>query len=201
MKRLHYERLLALLAAVILWLVIIFVMGVGKAHAQGGGFVRGGAQETIPDGRFVEMWNATGTEIADGTVVMVDTVAAITGPQFPIGKGFKTWTATVGTRWDNSKVGLIVGILIGNCPSYSKGRILVEGFHNNALMDATAITGFTYLRPSLTTAGALTSYQASDSTNSVKPVVGVFQRYKDGTSLRGYVWVKFTQPFNKDGGS
>lgn len=190
MSRLQIERsifIVAVLAAVVLFLTC------GKAHAQGGGYIRSGVQETTPDGRYIDMWNATGTEILDGTVVMVDTVAAITGPQIPLGKGFKTWTGA-----STANVYLVAGILIGNCPSYSKGRILVEGFHNNCLMDATGITGFTRLRPSLSTAGALTSWQASDSLNAIKPIVGVFARYKDGTSLRAYLWVKFTSVFRAD---
>lgn len=184
MKRLRIERTVFLFAVLLFWAL---VFSCSRAHAQGGGYVSNGRQETTPAGRYVSMWNATGTEIADGTVVMVDTVAAVTGPQIPLGKGFKTWTGA-----STANVYLIAGVLIGNCPSYSQGRVMVEGFHNNVLMDASAITAFARLRPSLTTAGALALYTATaDSVNSIKPIVGVFQRYKDGTSLRGYVWVKF----------
>lgn len=193
MKRRTRDRLSVVVLAVLLWVLIALVFSPPKAHAQGGGYMNNGRQETTVSGRYVSMWNATGTEIADGTVVMVDTVAATSGPQIPMGKGFKTWTA--GTTPD---AGRVVGIVVGNCPSNSQGRVMVEGFHNNCLMDATAITGFAKLRPSLSTAGALGLWATTDSLNSQKPIVGYFQRYKDGVTLRGFVWVKFPSVLRAD---
>lgn len=156
------------------------------AHAQYGGFIQSGRSESTPDARFKRMWNATGSEILDGTVVMVDTVAAGTVTQIPLGKGFKTWDGTTGNFYR------IVGLTVGNIPSYQQGRILVEGTHNNCLMAATGYTGWTRLRPSLTVAGALASVAAADSTNQYAKTVGLFQRYANTTSLRGYVYVNFS---------
>jgi hypothetical protein len=181
------------LVTLVLWAALLFSLGiVTRAYPQSGGFITNGRTETNPNGRYVTMYNATGVEILDGTLVMVDTVAATTGPQIPLGKGFKTWTGA-----STDRVDLVIGILIGDCPGYDQGRVLVEGFHNNALMDATGLTGLTRLRPSLTTAGALTSWALADSVNSYKPRVGIFQRYKDGTTLRGYVRVNFPGPGSK----
>lgn len=183
MNRLNVERTIALVAAIFLFFFILF--GARLACAQAGGYIQSGRTETSTFGRYVTMWNATGTEILDGTLVMVDTLAATTGPQIPLGKGFKTWNATPGQTYR------VVGILIGNCPSYDKCRVLVDGGHPNALMDATALTGWARLRPSLSTAGALGAWADADSANSYKVMVGRFLRYKDGTSLRGYVDVDF----------
>lgn len=192
-RSIHRDRLLVLLALLAIWAALFFGLS-AIANAQAGGYIANGRTETSPFGRYVTMWNATGTEILDGTLVMVDTVAAASGPQIPLGKGFKTWTpGTTPAPY------LIAGILVGNCPGYDQGRVLVEGFHNNALMDASAITGLSRLRPSLTTVGALALYTAaSDSVNSSKPIVGVFQRYANTTSLRGYVWFKASSLFRAD---
>lgn len=186
MRPIVVAALAALLMAAAIWL------WPGKAHAQYGGFIQSGRSESTPDARFKRMWNATGAEILDGTVVMVDTVAAGTVTQIPLGKGFKTWDGSVTNFYR------IVGITVGNIPSYQQGRILVEGTHNNCLMAATGYTGWTRLRPSLTVAGSLASVANTDSTNQYGKTVGLFQRYKDTTTLRGYVYVNFSgQVFGK----
>lgn len=181
----------------LLWAVAILMLNASMSHAQKGGWVESGRSESTPDARYKRMWNATGSTIADGTLVMVDTVAAGTTAQIALGKGFRTWDAlAVGAATSN--VYRIVGLTVGDIPSYSPGKILVEGTHNNALMDATAITGMTRLRPSLTTAGALASWAITDSTNLQKKAVGIFQRYATTSTLRGYVYVNFSgQVFGK----
>jgi hypothetical protein len=189
--RLHRERIIMLLFVAAFWIGVALLL-TPRARAQSGGWISSGRQETTVDARYKRMYNATGIEIADGTVVMIDTVAATVGPQIPLGKGFRTWSGATSSFFK------IVGLTVGAVPSYSPGRILVEGLHNNALMDASGITGFTRVRPSLTTAGALGSYALTDSTNQYAKAVGVFQRYINGTTLRAQVYVNFSgQVFSK----
>ncbi len=179
------RKIAAPLIAFALWAIICFTY-VSCAHAQAGGWINSGRTETDAQGRYATMWNATGVTITDGTLVMVDTVAATSGPQIPMGKGFKTWSGDAASSYR------VAGILIGDTPGYDKGRVLIEGFHPNALMAATGLAGWTRLTPSLTVAGALDAYADADTANAYKKMVGSFQRYAPpGNTLRGYVWVKF----------
>lgn len=197
MRRDHEWRDPHWLVAIALFFLCVFVawqlLNPPKAFPQSGGFISSGRQDTTPDARFKYLWNATGAEIADGTLVMIDTVAAGVGPQIPLGKGFRTWDADV------SHFYRIVGITVNNTPGFSKGKVLVEGLHNNALMDSTGCTGLSLIRVSKKTAGCLHVYIANpDSLNTVKKAVGVFQRYVSGTSLRAQVYVNFSaQVFSK----
>ena len=184
-----YERF-HLRAIIIGVLAILFiVMFALVSHAQVGGFVYSPRESSRPHGEFIVAWNATGTEIPDGTLVMSDTTGATSAPQVAIGKGFKTWTHST-TAGDAAR---ILGLTMGNTPGYSQGRVLVLGFHPWAKIDATGIAAFTRLTPSLltTTNGALRAFAAADSTANVqrKPVIGIFQRYANPDSLRGYVWI------------
>lgn len=168
----------------LLWIVALTLLA-SRAHAQSGGFVWSERSSSQPHGMYMDLWNATGSEILAGKVVMSDTTGATVQPQIPLGKGFKTWDCNV------SNVKRIVGVLMENAPGYSKRRVLVYGWTNYVQLDATAISAYAYLRPSLTTAGALGAYAAGDSANMAKPVVGQFQRYESTTSLYGYVKVDF----------
>lgn len=165
------------------------------SHAQIGGEVWSERSSSRPHGKFIVGWNTTGTEIEDGTLVMADTTGATSQPQVALGKGFKTWTPS--TTFGAAQ--RVLGVLMGNCPGYSQGRILVLGFHPWVKMDATGITAYSLLRPSLVTAtaygwGAVGQYAASDTTTSAaaalrKPIIGIFQRYANPDSLRGYCWI------------
>jgi len=176
-----------LVVTAILWILMACLLTL-TSHAQGGGFIWSERSSSQPAGQYAVMWNASGTTIADGTVVMSDTTSATVQPQIPLGKGFVVYVA--GTNPVLS-VHRIIGITLGDVPGYSQGRILTYGWHNHALLDATAITGMTFLRPSLSTSGALGAWAATDSVNNVKPIVGQFQRYATTTSLYGYVKVDF----------
>lgn len=185
MKRLHVERAIALLVAIPLWVVILLVTQVGKSHAQTGGFIWSERGSSQPHGEYVYMWNATGTQINAGTVVMSDSTSSTVSPQVPLGKGFRTWNHTP------SEVRRLIGVLVNDVPGYMPGKVLVYGWTNYVLTDLTAMTGGTYLRASFTTDGALTAYVNADSANSWKPVVGQFARYASGTTLYGYAKIDF----------
>ena len=178
-----------LLFALISWVAIFSAVAAvfAPAHAQIGGVVFSERSSSRPHGYYLIGWNTTGTEIKDGTLVMADTTGATSQPQVAIGKGFKTWTHST-TSGEASR---ILGVLMGNCPGYSAGRILVIGFHPWVKVDATGIAAMSKMRPSLITAtnGAMAAWSAADSTNSNKPRIGVFQRYANEDSLRAYVWV------------
>ena len=154
------------------------------AHAQIGGEMYSARDVARPHGRFIVAWNATGSTINDGTLVMADTTGATSQPQVAIGKGFKTWDGVP------ANARRILGVLVGNTPGYAQGRILVDGFHPWVKMDATAITGWTVLRPSFTTIGAMAAWVAADSAATNRFPTGSFQRYANTDSLRGYVMVK-----------
>lgn len=172
-----------LIFTVLFWIVL--GLCASMAHAQGGGFVWSERSSSQPHGRYVVMWNATGSEIADGVLVQVDTTGTTVQPQIPLGKGFKTWTANPDDFYK------IVGVTMGNVPGYSQGRIMVEGFHNHVLMDSTGTAGFSRVRPSLKTAGALHVYTANpDSLNAAKKACGIFERYVSTSVLYGYVYVR-----------
>lgn len=181
MARVNWSRVLVILVSIALWCVLLAPF----AHAQSGGFVWSERSSSQPHGEFIDLWNATGSEILAGKVVMSDTTSATVQPQIPLGKGFRTWDANV------ANVKRVIGVLMENCPGYSKRRILVYGWTNYVLLDATAITAMTYLRPSITTAGALGAWAAADSANTAKPAVGQFQRYESTVSLYGYAKVDF----------
>lgn len=156
------------------------------SHAQTGGFVFSPRESSRPHGEYIVGWNATGTEIPDGTLVMADTSGATSVPQVAIGKGFKTWNhSTTATT-----VARILGVTIGPTPGYAQGRILVLGFHPWVKVDATGIAALSTLRPSLltTTNGALAA-AAGDDTTANKPRIGIFQRYANPDSLRAYAWI------------
>lgn len=196
MKRLHVERVIVLAALLLLWFCMYFVFTV-PAHAQGGGFIWSERSSSTPAGMYTVAWNATGSTILDGTVVMSDTTSATVQPQIPLGKGFRTFIAGSDPRLT---VPRIIGVTLGNVPGYSQGRILVYGWHNHVLMAATGYTGMMYLRPSLSVSGALASWINADSTNAIKPVCGQFQRYATTTSLYGYCKVDFRHPTTLGGG-
>ncbi len=185
MKRVYWERVLIVVCLALLWACVGFVV---QSHAQAGGFVWSERSSSQPHGEYIEMWNATGTEILAGTVVMSDTTGLTVQPQIPLGKGFRTFSAGSDPRLT---VPRIIGILMDNCPGFSKRRIQIYGWTNYVKMAATGYAGMTYLRPSLTVDGALASWAITDSTNAMKPIVGQFQRYESGTSLYGYAKIDF----------
>jgi hypothetical protein len=171
--------------------LLIFVCA-SMAHAQIGGEVFSERSSSRPHGKYIVGYNATGTEIQDGTLVMADTTGSTSQPQIALGKGFKTWTHV--TTFGHAQ--RVLGVLMGNVPGYSQGRILVLGFHPWVKVDASAITAFSLMRPSTSTAtnGAMGQFAASDTTAAGlrKPVIGIFQRYANPDSLRAYVWVNTT---------
>lgn len=169
---------------IIVCLLVAFVFT--AAHAQSSNMVWSERSSSAPYGIVYPMWNATGSTIPDGTIVMTDTTGTTVQPQVVYGKGFKTFDSATGN------VKRIVGVLLGDCPGYSYGRVMAMGFHNHMVMAATGITAGSYLRPSLTVAGAFTAYADADSANSFKPVVGRFQRYTTTSALFGWGWVNFT---------
>ena len=197
MKRIHVERVLTLLAMALLWLTIALVFA-KPAHAQGGGFIWSERSSSQPAGQYAVMWNATGSTIADGTVVMSDTTSATVQPQIPLGKGFRTYAAGTDPR---TTVPRIIGVTLGDVPGYSQGRILVYGWHNHVLMAATGYAGMTFLRPSFTVSGALGSWAVADSANMSSPIVGQFQRYATTTSLYGYCKLDFRTLRGGSGGN
>lgn len=199
MKKLDLRNVLLWTALVILtaafWIAVtmaaLTAIG-GTAHAQTGGFVFSPRESSQPHGEYIVGWNTTGSVIYDGTLVMADTSGATSTPQVAIGKGFKTWTHS--TTFGQAQQ--VLGVLIGNVPGYAMGRIMVLGFHPWVKVDATAIAAKSLLRPSLisTTNGAMGAYVAADTTTSAaaqlrKPIIGIFQRYANEDSLRGYVWI------------
>lgn len=174
--------------------VFVTCLVADKAHAQIGGEVYSERTSTRPHGHYIIGWNTTGNTITDGTLVMADTSGATATPQIAMGKGFKTWTHV--TTFGHAQ--RVLGVLMGNTPGYSQGRILVLGFHPWVKVDATSITAFSLMRPSLvsTTNGAMAAMTAADTTTITtpgaamrRPIVGIFQRYANVDSLRGYVWV------------
>lgn len=175
----------AMIVAVVLFLIALCILvAVPKANAQTGDYVWSERSSSSVHGRYVVMWNATGTEIPEGTLVQVDTTGATTQPQIPMGKGFKTWTA------DTLDVYKIVGVTIGNTPGYRWARIMVDGFLNNVKLDASGVTGFTRLRPSLTHPGRLTAYAVGDSISQYHKPCAIFQRYARSDTLASYVYIR-----------
>lgn len=174
----------------VVWVVLsITLVFTCAAFAQIGGEVYSPRDSSRPHGHFQVVWNATGTEIGDGILVMADTSGATSTPQIAMGKGVKPWTHST-TFGDAQRV---VGVMLGSCAGYSQCRMLVFGFHPWVKVDATAITAFSLMRPSTSTAtnGAMGAFAASDTTGAGfrKPVVGIFQRYANSDSLRAYIWV------------
>ena len=162
---------------------------VDTVRAQIGGDIYSERSSPRTHGKYVVAYNATGTEIKDGILVMADTTGATSQPQVALGKGIKPWTHST-TFGDAQRV---VGVNIGSCTGYSLCRVLVLGFHPWVKVDATAIAPFSLLRPSMSTAtnGAMAAFAAADTTGPGmrKPVIGIFQRYSNTDSLRAYVWV------------
>ena len=187
----RWQRVGVVVLSLVAWAVVlaglffaVSVFSTQKAHAQGGGFVSSGRNDSNPHGRYLGMWNSTGVTITDGTLVMIDTLQATTNAQIPMGKAFKTWDGTEANAYR------LVGVTLGDVPGNSWGRIMVEGFHRNVLMAATGVAGFAKIRPSFTVAGAAAGWAAADSISSAREPIGIFQRYKDGSTLRGYCWIK-----------
>lgn len=176
-----------LVVTAILWILMACLFTL-TSHAQGGGFIWSERSSSQPAGQYAVMWNASGTTIADGTVVMSDTTSATVQPQIPLGKGFVVYVAGTDPR---TTVKRIIGVTLGDVPGYSQGRILIYGWHNHVLLAATGYTGMTFLRPSYAVSGALTSWAVADSANMSSVVVGQFQRYATTTSLYGYCKVDF----------
>ena len=131
------------------------------------------------------MYNASSSEILEGTLVMADTVASGSGPQIPLGKGFIAWDHGDTTAYR------LIGITVKDTPSHEAGYVLFYGYHNNILMDATGLLGMAKLRPSSTTTGAVGAYSPPDSANHNRPVIGLFARYRNTTSLRGQAFINF----------
>lgn len=167
------------------WLVLCFTgLAFSLAHAQVGGSVYSERSSPRPHGDYIVGWNTTGSEIGDGVLVMADTTGTTSQPQVAIGKGFRMWDGVY------TKVHRILGVTIGPTQGYSQGRILVRGFHPWVKLAATGYTGFTELRPSLSVIGALAEWTAADTARTyARPNIGVFQRYANSDSLRGYVWI------------
>jgi hypothetical protein len=116
-------------------------------------------------------------------------VGTTLAPQIPLGKGFSTYIP--GTNPVLS-VHRIIGVTVGDTPGYSFGKVLTYGWHNHVLLDASGFAAMSYLRPSLTTSGALTAWAAvTDTLSNVKGICGQFQRYSSSTSLYGYCKVDF----------
>lgn len=162
--------------------LLLVTLGAAPAHAQVmGGYMWGGKSVSSPGGAFRRGWNVTSSEIADGTLVMSDTMAVTSQGQVAYGKGFRTWSGVP------ADIHRVLGILIGPVSGYQQGTIITEGTHFNVLLDGTAFSAGVALRPSFTTAGALTAWVAGDSARMNRFPVGRFQRYATTTSLRGYV--------------
>jgi hypothetical protein len=175
----------------VVWVVLILILAlavsVKSAHAQSGNFVWSERSSSAPYGIVYPMWNATGSTIADGTIVMTDTTGTTVQPQISFGKGFKTFSGAT------TDVRRIVGVLLGDCPGYSYGRVMVMGFHNHLVMAATGVAANTNLEPGLTaaTAGQFSAWVIGDTLNTAKPVVARFQRYTTTTALYGWGFVNF----------
>jgi len=194
-----WERGLIWTALLIFSVLCYAGLFISLAHAQIGGEVYSERSSARPHGKYIVGYNTTGSTIYDGTLVMADTSGATIQPQVAIGKGFKTWTHV--TTFGHAQ--RVLGVLMGNCVGYAQGRILVLGFHPWVKVDATAMTGFTLMKPSTlsTTNGAMGAFAASDTTTSAaamlrKPIIGIFQRYANDDSLRAYVWVNTTGSLN-----
>ena len=201
MKRISWTNLLTWAAITVLvaafWITMIMLAMTcipSTAHAQIGGEVFSERSSVRPHGRYITGWNTTGTMIPDGTLVMADTAGVTSQPQVAIGKGFKTWSHSTTFGYAQT----ILGVLMGNCEGYSMGRIMVQGLHPWVKVDATAIPAKSLLRPSLisTTNGAMAAFPAADTTtittagsNMRRPIIGIFQRYANTDSLRGYVYI------------
>lgn len=184
----------------VLWVLLsMSCLCVGLGHAQIGGEVYSERSSSRPHGKYIVVYNATGTEIEDGTLLMADTTGATSQPQVVVGKGVKPWTHV--TTFGHAQ--RVIGVLLGNMPGYKQGRALVLGFHPWVKVDATGIAAFSLMKPSTlsTTNGAMGAFAASDTTTSAaamlrKPIIGIFQRYANPDSLRGYVWVNTVGALN-----
>lgn len=176
-----YGSLVAFWIVLCLLIALVFT----SAHAQSSNMVWSERSSSAPYGIVYPMWNASGSTIADGTIVMTDTTGTTVQPQIVYGKGFTTFDGNT----DNVK--RIVGVLLGDCPGYSYGRVMIRGFHNHLVMAATGVAAGSYLEPSLTTSGAFSVWALGDTVNSFKPVVARFQRYTTTTALYGWGYVDF----------
>ena len=201
MKRISWGNFLVWIAlivtTVVFWgavLLLALSFIPARAHAQTGGFVFSPRESSQPHGEYIVGWNTSGSTIYDGTLVMADTSGATSFPQVAIGKGFKTWTHV--TTFGHAQ--RVLGVMLGNTPGRNWGRILVLGFHPWVKVDATAISPYSLMRPSLisTTNGAMAAFAASDTTTITtpgssmrRPIIGIFQRYANDDRLRAFVWV------------
>lgn len=116
------------------------------------------AQASNPYARFgtssvptvvVAAFSDTAGVIPDGTVVIADTTSSVPGlKRF----GVSPWAGTAITR------ARILGIALGNIPtrsSGSAGRVLIMGYHANAKMGASGLTGNLNVKTAIGVNGAL----------------------------------------------
>lgn len=182
-RRIHHGRFWLILGLAIFWAIVLTV----AARAQSTGNVRSARQESTPSAVYLDMYNASSGDLAQGTIVMIDTVAAVVGHQTSFGKGFVVWDGNPANMWR------VCGVLIDDAGSYEYGRVLARGTYNYALIDSGGHSALTRLRPSFVTAGAFGRYMPGDSATVNKAVipVGALQRYLNTTSVRAFIWVDF----------
>ncbi len=108
-----------------------------------------GGVSTIPSAVpnvYCTVWNTTDSTITDGSVVMVDTTSTIKRI------GVRNYLAGSGTR------NRCFGLAYGNIPRSStgaSGRVLITGYHPNALLAASNLSAFNTLKVSLSLNGCL----------------------------------------------
>lgn len=99
----------------------------------------------------VAAFSDTAGVIPDGTVVISDTTSSVPGlKRF----GVSPWAGTAITR------ARILGIAMGNIPTRSSGtagRVLIMGYHANAKMGASGLTGNLNVKTAVGVNGALTT--------------------------------------------
>lgn len=124
---------------------------VTDAEAQGGSPTYARVVTNSVGTVLVAAFSDTAGVIPDGTVVIADTSASSGGvKRF----GVSPWAGTAITR------ARILGIAMGNIPrmsSGSAGRVLIMGYHANAKMGASGLTGNLNLKTAVGVNGALTT--------------------------------------------
>lgn len=108
---------------------------------------------------YVSVWNTTDSTITDGSVVVVDTTSIIKR----IGVRNYLPASQNHTR--------VLGLAYGNIPKSSTGqpgRVMITGYHPNALIGASGVTAFQTLKYSLSINGSLA---AADTVSSICGIV------------------------------
>lgn len=139
----------------------------------------------------VAAYSDTAGVIPDGTVVISDTTST-----FPTFKrfGVSPWAGTAITR------PRILGIALGNIPARASGqagRVLIMGYHGNAKMAASGLTGNLLLKTGIGVNGSLNTVA-----DSLTGAVGIFiggTSSATAANYRGRVFIN--QPLGKFFGS